>query len=125
MVTADRARRRAVLMLAALAAAMLLAGVLPWATGGEAVIRFLALPLFLAGLMVLGVTLRVWAVGRRPAPAPSAPPVERGCAGCVCGLSGTCVAASAGDGQPDSESASDRQPTGDRQPTSGGRAAAG
>ena len=68
VVTADRARRRAVLMLSALAGAMLLAGVLPWVTGGESTIRFLALPLLLAGLMVLGVTLRVWAAGRRPAP---------------------------------------------------------
>jgi hypothetical protein len=77
-------------MLAALAGAMLLAGVLPWVTGGDATIRFLALPLLLAGLMVLGATLRVWAAGRRPAP--SAPPVERGCDGCVCGLNGTCAA---------------------------------
>ena len=89
--TADRARRRAVLMLSALAGAMLLAGVLPWATGGESTVRFLALPLLLAGLLVLGVTLRVWAAGRRAAP--SAPPVERRCDGCVCGLAGTCAAA--------------------------------
>ncbi len=90
-VTADRARQRAVLMLSALAGAMLLAGVLPWVTGGESTIRFLALPLLLAGLMVLGVTLRVWAAGRRPAP--SARPVERGCDGCVCGLQGGCTVA--------------------------------
>ena len=50
-----------------------------------------SLILLLAGLMVLGVTLRVWAAGRRPAP--SAPPVERGCDGCVCGLQGGCTAA--------------------------------
>ena len=74
-------------MLASLAGAMLLAGVLPWATGAESAIRFLSLPLFLAGLMVLGVTLRVWAAGRRPPD----PPVQRGCAGCVCGLNGTCA----------------------------------
>jgi hypothetical protein len=91
VVTADRARRRAVLILSALAGAMLLAGVLPWVTGGESTIRFLALPLLLAGLMVLGVTLRVWVAGRRPAP--SAPPVERGCDGCVCGRQGECATA--------------------------------
>ena len=91
VVTADRARRRAVLILSALAGAMLLAGVLPWVTGGESTIRFLALPLLLAGLMVLGVTLRVWVAGRRPAP--SAPPVEGGCDGCVCGRQGGCAAA--------------------------------
>jgi hypothetical protein len=90
-VTADRARQRAVLMLSALAGAMLLAGVLPWVTGGESTIRFLALPLLLAGLMVLGVTLRLWAAGRRPAP--SAAPVERGCDGCVCGRQGGCTVA--------------------------------
>ena len=79
------------LILSALAGAMLLAGVLPWVTGGESTIRFLALPLLLAGLMVLGVTLRVWVAGRRPAP--SAPPVERGCDGCVCGRQGGCATA--------------------------------
>jgi hypothetical protein len=78
-------------MLGALAAALVLAGVLPWVTGGDATIRFLALPLLLAGLMVLGATLRVWVAGRKPAP--SAPPVERGCDGCVCGLDGGCAAA--------------------------------
>jgi hypothetical protein len=88
-VTADRARRRAVLMLSALAGAMLLAGVLPWATGGESSVRFLGLPLLLAGLLVLGVTLRVWVAGRRPAP--SAPPVERRCDGCACGLAAGCA----------------------------------
>ena len=88
--TAGKARQRAVRMLGALAAALLLAGALPWVTGGESTIRFLALPLLLAGLMVLGATLRVWAAGRTPAPAP---PVERGCDGCVCGLQGGCAAA--------------------------------
>jgi hypothetical protein len=90
-VTAGLARRRAVRMLGALAAALLLAGVLPWVTGGEATIRFLALPLLIAGLLVLGATLRVHAAGRKPAP--SAPPVERGCDGCVCGIEGGCAAA--------------------------------
>jgi hypothetical protein len=80
-------------MLAALAAVLLVAGVLPWATGGETIIRLMGLPLFLAGLMVLGVTLRVWYAGRRAAP--SAPPVERGCDGCVCGLDGGCAAETA------------------------------
>ena len=47
-----KARQRAVLMLGALAAALLLAGGLPWVTGGDSTIRFLALPLLLAGLMV-------------------------------------------------------------------------
>jgi hypothetical protein len=90
-------------MLSALAGAMLLAGVLPWATGAESTIRFLALPLLLAGLMVLGVTRRVWAAGRRPAP--SAPPVERGCDGCVCGREGGgCAVAD----RPDAESVTDR-----------------
>ena len=104
--TADRARRRAVLMLSALAGAMLLAGVLPWVTGGESTIRFLALPLLLAGLMVLGVTLRVRAAGRRPAP--SAPPVERGCDGCVCGRQGGCAVADGPDTKPDAEPVPER-----------------
>jgi hypothetical protein len=83
LVTADRARRRAVLMLAALAGAMLLAGVLPWLTGGESTIRFLALPLLLAGLMVLGVTLRVWAAaGRLPRPRRSSAAATAASAAC-------------------------------------------
>src|SRR5690242_11879743 len=88
-------------MLSALAGAMLLAGVLPWATGGESTIRFLALPLLLAGLMVLGVTLRVWAAGRRAAP--SAPPVERGCDGSVCDQQGGSAVAA----RPDAELAAE------------------
>jgi hypothetical protein len=90
-VTAVEARRRAVRMLGALAGALLLAGLLPWLTWGDATVRFLSLPLFLAGLLVLGSTLRVRAAGRKPAP--SAAPVERGCDGCACGLEGGCAAA--------------------------------
>lgn len=89
MVTAGQARQRAVRKLGALAGVLLLAGVLPWVTGGELTIKLLALPLLLAGLMVLGATLRVHAAGR--APGPSAPPLERGCDGCVCGISGGCA----------------------------------
>ena len=89
MVTAVEARRRAVRMLGALAGVLLLAGVLPWVTGGEWTIRLLALPLLLAGLLVLGATLRVHAA--RKAPAPSAPPLERGCDGCACGVSSSCA----------------------------------
>ena len=86
MTTAVRARKRAVGMLGALAAVLLLAGVLPWATGADTVIRVLAVGLLLAGLMVLGALLRV-----STAPARSAPPVERGCDGCACGISGGCA----------------------------------
>jgi hypothetical protein len=88
-VTAGQARRRAVRNLGALAGVLLLAGVLPWVTGGETAIRLLALPLLLAGLLVLGVTLRVHAAAK--APAPSAPPLERGCDGCACGISDSCA----------------------------------
>jgi len=75
-------------MLGLLAGALLLAGVLPWLTGGESMVRLLALPLLLAGLVVTGAALRVHAAGRR---VPSAPPVERRCDGCVCGLDGGCA----------------------------------
>jgi hypothetical protein len=94
---AARVRRRAVLLLGGLAATMLLAGLLPWLTGGELTIRLFGLPLLLAGLLVAGVTLRVATVRR---PAPSAPPVERRCDGCVCGTGGGCAALS---GQPAAE----------------------
>ena len=74
-------------LLGILAAALLLAGLLPWVTWGELTIRLLALPMLLAGVLVAGAALRVRAVGRQ---VPSAPPVERGCAGCACGLADTC-----------------------------------
>lgn len=79
-------------LLGALAATLLLAGLLPWVTWGELGIRLLALPMLLAGLVVAGTALRVRAAGRR---VPSAPPVERGCAGCVCGLKNGCDTAAA------------------------------
>jgi hypothetical protein len=85
---AERTRRRAVLLLCGLAGALLLAGLLPWMTGGETTIRMLALPLLLAGLLVTGAAVRV-AVVRRPTPVT---PVERTCDGCVCGASGGCAA---------------------------------
>lgn len=74
-------------MLGILAAALLLAGLLPWVTWGQLELRLLAVPMVLAGLVVAGAALRVRARGRR---VPSAPPVERGCEGCVCGLNTTC-----------------------------------
>ncbi|MFL6131127.1 MAG: hypothetical protein ACJ73E_18960 [Mycobacteriales bacterium] len=81
---ADRVRRRAVLLVGTLAAALLLAGLLPWVTGGETTIRMLALPMLLAGLLVTGAATRI-AVVRRPAPVS---PVERRCDGCTCGAGG-------------------------------------
>jgi hypothetical protein len=87
-VTAVQARRRAVRMLGTLAGVLLVAGVLPWVTGGETAVRLLALPFVLAGLLVLGATLRVRAAGKV---ALSAPPVERGCDGCACGIADSCA----------------------------------
>lgn len=75
------------LLLGSLAGALILAGVLPWATGAELTIKLFGLPLFLAGVLVTGAAVRVHAAGKR---VPSAPPVERGCDGCVCGLTGGC-----------------------------------
>jgi hypothetical protein len=85
----DRVRRRAVLLLGGLAGTLVLAGLLPWLTGGETTIRMLALPLLLAGLLVTGAAIRI-AVVRRPAPVT---PVERSCDGCSCGAGG-CAALS-------------------------------
>jgi hypothetical protein len=95
----DRVRRRAVLLLGGLAAAMLLAGLLPWVTGGDTTIRLLALPLLLAGLMVAGAAMRVVVV-RRPAPVT---PVERGCAGCTCGAGSCAAGAGPAPGQPSAD----------------------
>ena len=91
---ADQARRRAALLLGGLAGMLVLAGLLPWVTGGETLIRLLALPLLLAGLLVSGAAIRV-AVVRRPTPVT---PVERTCDGCDCGA-GRCAAAGSA-GQP-------------------------
>jgi hypothetical protein len=79
----ERVRRRALLLVGTLAGVLVLAGLLPWVTGGDSTIRFLALPLLLAGLMVTGLAIR-FAVARPPTPVT---PVERGCDGCACGLS--------------------------------------
>ncbi len=95
MTTAVEARRRAVRMLGILAAALLVAGLLPWVTWGALQIRLLALPMVLAGLVVAGAALRVRAAGRR---VPSAPPVERGCDGCACGIERGCDTKAALDG---------------------------
>lgn len=86
-------RRRAVLLIGTLAAALLLAGVLPWVTGGETTIRMLALPMLLAGFVVAGAAVRI-AVVRRPT---AVTPVERPCDGCTCG-GGGCAALRATDG---------------------------
>ena len=98
----DRVRRRAVLLLGGLAAMLLLAGLLPWVTGGETTVRMLALPLLLAGLLTAGAAVRI-AVVRRPAGLP-APPVERTCDGCTCGAGGcAALGADAGVGRPPAE----------------------
>ena len=98
---ADQARRRAVLLVGGLAAALLLAGLLPWVTGGDSTVRMLALPMLLAGLLVAGAAVRVATVRR---PAPSAPPVERTCDGCSCGAGGCAgLAADAPGRQPSAE----------------------
>jgi hypothetical protein len=80
----ERVRRRLVLVVGTLAGLLVLAGVLPWVTGGDSTIRFLALPMLLAGLMVSGAAIRIATV-RRPTPVT---PVERTCDGCCCGGGG-------------------------------------
>ena len=56
---AAQARRRAVVRLGVLAAALLLAGLLPWVTMGPLPARLLALPLLLTGVLVAIVAVRV------------------------------------------------------------------
>lgn len=89
--------RRATLRLGALAVVLLVAGVLPWVTGGALAVRLVALPLLLAGAGVAAVALRVRSVLTRRAATPAypAPLVERACDGCSCGAGG-CAGASAG-----------------------------
>lgn len=82
--------RRATLRLGALAAVLLVAGLLPWVTGGTQGVRLVALPLLVAGLGVGAVALRVRSVLTRQAATAAypAPLVERGCDGCACGGGG-------------------------------------
>jgi hypothetical protein len=87
--TADgKVLRRAALRLGVLAAVLLVAGLLPWVTGGSLGVRLVALPLLLAGVGVATVAVRVRAVMPRADPAYPAPLVERSCDGCACGAGG-------------------------------------
>jgi hypothetical protein len=85
-VTAARVR------LGALTAVLLVAGILPWATGGPTVARVLGVPFLLLGLLAGYATTRLPAVASRAATR-TAPPA--GCAGCNCGA-GACAQAAAG-----------------------------
>ena len=89
--------------LGVLAAALLVAGLLPWVTAGPLPARLVALPLLLAGALVAVVAVRVRSVV--PQPRPSAPPVERRCDGCVCGIAGGCTIPRS---QPDADAADSR-----------------
>jgi hypothetical protein len=85
-VTAARVR------LGALTAVLLVAGILPWATGGPTVTRVLGVPFLLLGLLACYATTRLPAVASRAATRTAPPP---GCAGCNCGA-GACAQAAAG-----------------------------
>ena len=93
-----RVRRRATVRLGVLAAVLLLAGLLPWVTAGPLSARLVALPLLLAGALLVVLTARVGTMV--PQLRRSAPPVERRCDGCVCGTTGGCAALSGGSGAP-------------------------
>ena len=100
-VTDTKLVRRATLRLGALTAALLVAGLLPWITGGATAARLVSLPLLLAGIGVAAVALRVRSVLSRRAAAAAAYPaplVERTCDGCACGAGG-CGSAPAPDAQ--------------------------
>src|SRR6266511_4442261 len=83
--------RGPLIMLGALAALLVLAGVLPWLTGGSGAARGFATPLLLVGLFAWYAALR--AVRAEPA-APPRPATGRdagpagGCGGCRCGAGG-------------------------------------
>ena len=71
--------RRAARRLGVLAAVLLVAGLLPWVTGGSLGVRLVALPLLLAGAGVATMAVRVRALVPQADPAYPAPLVERGC----------------------------------------------
>jgi len=91
--------RGPLIMLGALAALLVLAGVLPWLTGGSGAARGFATPLLLVGRFAGHAALR--AVRAEPAapPRPTTRPATRpatgrdagpagGCGGCRCGAGG-------------------------------------
>ncbi len=79
--------------LVALAAVLLVAGILPWATGGPAVVRILGVPFILLGLLAGYATTRLPVVASRAATRTAPPP--GGCGGCNCGA-GACAQTAAG-----------------------------
>jgi hypothetical protein len=87
--------RRAAARLGVLGVALLVAGALPWLTGGALAARLIALPLLLAGAAVAGATVRILTlpkVSAAPAAYP-APVTAAGCDGCTCGEDGCQAAA--------------------------------
>jgi hypothetical protein len=82
--TTRQERRFAAAALGLLAAALLVAGTLPWATGGPLPARLIALPLLLLGALA-GLTAARLPAGRLPSrPAPSHPPrPAHNCAHCA------------------------------------------
>jgi hypothetical protein len=83
-VTTTQERRTAAVALGLLAATLLVAGVLPWATGGPLPVRLIAVPLLLLGGLA-GVTAARLPTGplpRRPVPAPASRPPHR-CTRCA------------------------------------------
>lgn len=69
--------------LVALAAVLVVAGALPWLTGGPTAARLLGLPFILLGVLAAYATTRITQLAQRPAPAPAGP--SGGCDSCVCG----------------------------------------
>jgi hypothetical protein len=91
-VTSARDRRLAAGMLGVLAAALLVAGSLPWAGSGPLAVRLIALPLLLLGALaaVVAARLPTMASPLRRTASPAARPL--GCANCACGTAPQCRA---------------------------------
>jgi hypothetical protein len=88
--TMTRERRLATGALGMLAAALLVAGALPWLVPGPTAARLFGLPLLLVGLLAAVTAARLprLRLARRSAPSPR----PATCAGCACTTADTCAA---------------------------------
>jgi hypothetical protein len=83
-VTTTRERRSAAIALGLLATTLLVAGALPWVTGGTLTVRLIAAPLLLLGALaaLTAARLPTGPLPSRPAPARTARPPHH-CAHCA------------------------------------------
>lgn len=107
-------RRRAIARVGLMAALLVVAGVLPWVSGGPLSVRLLALPLLAAGVFLGAAAFRLHRTLPPMPDAASADTRPAACAGCACGASG---GSASGSSMPPCGAAAFRAPTTPTSPT--------